>query len=338
MPAPGIVTIERHIVEQERRYPGATGELSDLLYQIALVAKIISRSVRRAGLLNILGATGEINVQDEEVMKLDELALQTMINAFDHSGAICVMASEETPDIIPIPAEFEVGKYTLAFDPLDGSSNIDANVNVGTIFSVHRRVTRGGRGTTNDLLQAGRKQVVAGYVMYGSSTMLVYSTGQGVHGFTLDPTVGEFLLSHENIRIPPKGKIYSINTGNCRFWTEGVKKYVEHLEEEDKATDRPYTMRYIGSLVADFHRTMLYGGIFMYPKDLKNPKKPAGKLRLLYEAAPLAMIAEQAGGRASDGEMNILDIMPNDLHQRVPLFIGSKEDVDQAEEFIQKYG
>ncbi|MFH1011849.1 MAG: class 1 fructose-bisphosphatase [bacterium] len=335
---PGIVTIERHIVEQERKNPGATGELSDLLYQIALVAKIISRSVRRAGLVSILGATGEMNVQDEEVMKLDELALQTMINAFDHSGALCAMASEETPDIIPIPAEFEVGKYTLAFDPLDGSSNIDANVNVGTIFSVHRRVSRGGRGCANDLLQVGRKQVVAGYVMYGSSTMLVYTTGQGVHGFTLDPTVGEFLLSHENIRIPPKGKIYSINTGNCRYWTEGVKKYVEYLEEEDKATDRPYTMRYIGSLVADFHRTMLYGGIFLYPKDLKNPKKPAGKLRLLYEASPLAMVVEQAGGRASDGEMNILDIQPSDLHQRVPLFIGSKEDVDQAEEFIRKYG
>jgi fructose-1,6-bisphosphatase I len=335
---PGIVTIERHIVEQERQNPGATGELSDVLYQIALVAKIISRSVRRAGLLNILGATGEINVQDEEVMKLDELALHAMINAFDHSGALCVMASEETPDIIPIPAEFEVGKYTLAFDPLDGSSNIDANVNVGTIFSVHRRVTRGGRGCANDLLQVGRKQVVAGYVMYGSSTMLVYTTGQGVYGFTLDPTVGEFLLSHENVRIPPKGKIYSINTGNCHYWTEGVKKYVEYLEEEDKTTDRPYTMRYIGSLVADFHRTMLYGGIFMYPKDLKNPKKPSGKLRLLYEASPLAMVVEQAGGRASDGEMNILDIVPNDLHQRVPLFIGSKEDVDKAEDYMQKFG
>ncbi len=335
---PGIVTIERHIVEQERQNPGASGELSDVLYQIALVAKIISRSVRRAGLLSILGATGEINVQDEEVMKLDELALQTMINAFDHSGALCVMASEETPDIIPIPAQFEVGKYTLAFDPLDGSSNIDANVNVGTIFSVHRRVSRGGRGCANDLLQIGRKQVVAGYVMYGSSTMLVYTTGQGVYGFTLDPTVGEFLLSHENVRIPPKGKIYSINTGNCHYWTEGVKKYVEYLEEEDKATDRPYTMRYIGSLVADFHRTMLYGGIFLYPKDMKNPKKPSGKLRLLYEASPLAMVVEQAGGRASDGEMNILDIVPSDLHQRVPLFIGSKEDVDQAEEFIRKYG
>jgi fructose-1,6-bisphosphatase I len=334
----GIVTIERHIVEQERKNPGATGELSDLLYQIALVAKIISRSVRRAGLLNILGTTGEINVQDEEVMKLDELALQTMINAFDHSGALCVMASEETPDIIPIPSEFEVGKYTLAFDPLDGSSNVDANVNVGTIFSVHRRVSRGGRGTTNDLLQVGRKQVVAGYVMYGSSTMLVYTTGQGVYGFTLDATVGEFLLSHDNIRIPPKGKTYSINTGNRRYWTEGIKRYIDYLEDEDKATDRPYTMRYIGSLVADFHRTMLYGGIFLYPKDLKNPKKPSGKLRLLYEASPLAMVAEQAGGRASDGEMNIVDIVPSDIHQRVPLFIGSKEDVDQVEEFLQKYG
>jgi len=334
----GIITIERHIVEQERKNPGATGELSDLLYQIALVAKIISRSVRRAGLLNILGTTGEINVQDEEVMKLDELALQTMINAFDHSGALCVMASEETPDIIPIPSEFEVGKYTLAFDPLDGSSNVDANVNVGTIFSVHRRVSRGGRGTRNDLLQVGRKQVVAGYVMYGSSTMLVYTTGQGVHGFTLDATVGEFLLSHENIRIPPKGKTYSINTGNRRYWTEGIKRYIDYLEEEDKATDRPYTMRYIGSLVADFHRTMLYGGIFLYPKDMKNPKKPSGKLRLLYEASPLAMVAEQAGGRATDGEMNIVDIVPNDLHQRVPLFIGSKEDVDQAEEYLRKYG
>ena len=335
---PGLVNIERHIVEQERKNPGATGELSDLLYQIALAAKIISRSVRRAGILNILGTTGEINVQDEEVMKLDDLSFETMYNAFDHSGTVCVMASEETEDIIPIPSEFEVGKYTLAFDPLDGSSNIDANVNVGTIFSAHRRVTRGGRGREADLLQVGRKQVAAGYVMYGSSTMLVYTTGNGVYGFTLDPTVGEFLLSHENIRIPPKGKIYSVNTGNRRYWSEGVRKYVDYLEEEDKATDRPYSMRYIGSLVADFHRTMLYGGIFMYPKDMKDPKKSSGKLRLLYEAAPLAMVIEQAGGRASDGEMDISDIQPTDLHQRVPLFIGSKEDVDQAEEFIKKYG
>jgi fructose-1,6-bisphosphatase I len=338
MATPGIITMERHIVEQERKYPGATGELSDLLYQIAYAAKIINRSVRRAGLLNILGTTGELNVQDEEVMKLDDLAYETMYNAFDHCGAVCVMASEETKDLIPIPAEFEVGKYTLAFDPLDGSSNIDANVNVGTIFSAHRRVTPSGRGTEKDLLQSGRKQVAAGYVMYGSSTMLVYTTGQGVHGFTLDTTVGEFLLSHENIRIPPKGKIYSINTGNSRYWTEGVKKYVNYLEEEDKATQRPYTMRYIGSLVADFHRTLVYGGIFLYPKDTKNPKKPSGKLRLLYEASPLAMVVEHAGGRASNGEKDILDIEPTDLHQRVPLFIGSKEDVDKVDEFIRKYG
>lgn len=335
---PGIITMERHIVEQERKYPGATGELSDVLYQIAYAAKIISRSVRRAGLLNILGATGEMNVQDEEVMKLDTLAFQTMYNAFDHCGAVCVMASEETKDLIPIPEEFEVGKYTLAFDPLDGSSNVDANVDVGTIFSVHRRITPGGRGTAADVLQPGHKQVAAGYVMYGSSTMLVYTTGQGVHGFTLDTTVGEFLLSHEDIRIPPKGKIYSVNTGNSRYWTEGVKKYVEYLEDEDKATGRPYSMRYIGSLVADFHRTLVYGGIFLYPRDTKNPKKPSGKLRLLYEAAPLALVIEQAGGRASDGRTNIADIQPTDLHQRVPLFIGSKEDVDKADEFVQKYG
>ncbi len=327
-----VINIERHIIEGERAHPGATGDFSSLLRDLTLAFKIIWREVSQAGLVDILGAAGTTNVHGEEMKKLDVFADETIYKSMDHSGHLCVMASEEHEDVLQIPDSYPTGKYVLLYDPLDGSSNIDANVSVGTIFSVYRRVSARGKGTLQDCLQPGYKQIAVGYVIYGSSTMLVYSTGDGVHGFTLDPGIGEFLLSHENIRIPKRGKVYSVNEGNYRWWHDGMKKYVKYLQEEDKATNRPYSGRYIGSMVADVHRTLLYGGIFMYPGDTKNPN---GKLRLMYEANPTAFIVEQAGGRASNGKQRILDIQPEKLHQRTPLFIGSEEDVCIAEEFIQ---
>jgi len=333
-----IITIERHILHHERQNPEATGQLTRLLYQIAYAAKVVSREVRRAGLLDILGTTGDVNVQGEAVQKLDAIAEETLYAAFDHIGVLCAMTSEEVDDIIPIPAQFDLGKYTLAFDPLDGSSNIAANVNVGTIFSVHRKITPGRDGTAEDLLQPGRRQVVAGYVMYGSSTMMVYTTGRGVYGFTLEPSMGEFLLSHPDIRIPDEGKIFSCNMGNYRYWSEGVRKYVDDVMSTDKERGRPFSSRYIGSLVADAHRTLLYGGIFMYPMDYKDPNKPKGKLRLLYEASPMAFIFEQAGGMATNGEIPILDVQPTELHQRVPLFLGSKREMKELMASIKQYG
>ncbi|RMH73724.1 MAG: class 1 fructose-bisphosphatase [Gemmatimonadetes bacterium] len=333
LPATSVTTLERHIIEQERRFPGATGQFSGLMYSLTLAAKIVQKEVRRAGIVNILGRLGRQNIQGEEVQKLDVYAHRAIFEALDHTGHLCVMASEEVDEIIPIPKKFPVGKYVLNFDPLDGSSNIDANVSIGTIFSVHRRVTpEGTPGTKEDVIQPGYKQVAAGYVLYGSSTMFVYTTGLGVHGFTLDPSLGEFVLSHENIQISDDKKIYSVNEGNYHSWDEGVQRFVDYVKTPDKATRRPYSARYIGSLVADFHRNLLYGGIFMYPG---SKSKPQGKLRLLYEAAPLAFIAEQAGGRASNGYQDIMKIEPTELHQRVPLFIGTKSDVDLVEEFIQ---
>jgi len=329
------MTITQHIMEMEKRHPEATGEFSGLLNDLVVAAKVISREVNRAGLAGVLGLTGKVNIQGEEVQKLDEYSNEILVDIMGRSGHVCVMASEEVADPIPVKEGYE-GKYTLAIDPLDGSSNIDVNVNIGTIFSVHRKITPGAAGTEKDLLQPGKNQVCAGYIIYGSSTMLVYTTGQGVHGFTLDPSVGEFLLSHPDIRIPSKGKIYSVNEGNSKYWDEGTKRYVEYLKETDPETKRPYTLRYIGSLVADIHRTLIKGGIFMYPADYKDPNKPKGKLRLLYEAAPMAMLIEQAGGKASTGTENILDIQPTDLHQRVPLYIGSREDVELAERFVQR--
>lgn len=329
-----LITIERHILEQQRRFPEATGEFTNLLYDIALAAKIISREVSKAGLVEILGLTGEENVQGEQVMKLDVFANETLIRMNYHTGRLCAMASEENADIIPIPDHFPSGRYALIFDPLDGSSNIDMNVSIGTIFSIHRKVSKGPRGTVEDFLQPGWKQAGAGYIIYGSSTMMVYTTGRGVHGFTLDPSVGEFLLSHPNIQIPPRGKYYSVNEGYYDRWSKGMRRYVGYLKEFDESTGRPYSARYIGSLVADFHRNLLAGGIFMYPA---GEDRPEGKLRLLYEASPLAFIVEQAGGRASDGKRDIMQIQPHSLHQRVPLFIGSKKDVDEVEVFFKEY-
>ena len=332
-----VTTIERFILDQEERYPEATGELSNLLYDIALAAKIIAAAIRRAGLVNILGTQGARNVQGEEQQKLDVLANETLKNCLKHTGRVCAMGSEEDEDIIPVPPEYPVGKYAVLFDPLDGSSNIDVNSAVGTIFSIHRRRSLEGRGTKADVLQPGCQQVAAGYVMYGSSTMLVYTTGQGVHGFTLDPTIGEFLLSHPRIVTPRVGKYYSVNESNFPRWDRAVQVAVRGLKGDIADGMRPKNSRYIGSLVADFHRNLLAGGVYCYPADRKDPKKTSGKLRLLYEAAPLAMIAEQAGGYATDGRRPILDIQPTSLHQRVPLFIGNADVTKKAEEYIEKF-
>jgi fructose-1,6-bisphosphatase I len=330
-----VITIERHIIEAERQFPEATGAFSNIMYDIAFAAKMIAREVRRAGLADVLGYTGEVNVQGEEVKKLDEYAHEVIFKALDHTGHLCGMASEEVEDFIPIPDRFPTGKYCVLFDPLDGSSNIEANVSVGTIFSVQRKISEHPRGCVEDCLQPGYRQVAAGYVVYGSSTMLVYTTGNGVHGFTLEPSIGEFLLSHPNIRIPEPGqRIYSINEGNYGRWFPEQQRLVDHLKGMD-GNPRPFSARYIGSLVADFHRNLLYGGMFMYPADVKSPN---GKLRLLYEAAPLAMIVEHAGGRASDGTRPINQILPDSLHQRTPLYIGSTEQVELAERFLNGTG
>jgi fructose-1,6-bisphosphatase I len=324
-----VTTIERFILDQEDRYPEATGELSNLLYDICLAAKIIAASIRRAGLVNILGTAGALNVQGEEQQKLDIFANETLKNCLKHTGRVCVMGSEEDQDIIPVPPEYPVGKYAVLFDPLDGSSNIDVNSAVGTIFSIYRRISMHGRGTSADVLQPGCKQVAAGYIMYGSSTMLVYTTGQGVHGFTLDPTIGEFLLSHPKITTPRIGKYYSVNESNFGRWDKGMQAAVRGLKGDVPEGlmlngVAPKNSRYMGSLVGDFHRNLVAGGIFLYPADTKNP---GGKLRLLYEASPMAFLAEQAEGSATDGVNRILDIVPEKLHQRTPLVIGSREDV-----------
>ncbi len=326
-----FMTLERHIIEEGSKHPHATGEFSGLLHSMSLAVKLVWREVTKAGLVNILGKTDRMNVTGDEVKKLDEFADETIYRAMDHGGHLCVMASEENEDLLHIPDQYNHGKYALLYDPLDGSGNIDANITVGTIFSVLQRVTNSGKGTLDDVLQPGYKQVAAGYALFSSSMMFVYSTGHGVHGFTLDPSVGEFLLSHENIRIPQRGAIYAVNEGNYNKWEPNMKRYIDFLKAEEKTDGRPYSARYIGSLVADVHRTLLYGGIYCYPGDTKNPN---GKLRLMYENNPLAFIVEQAGGAASDGKQRIMDIVPSKLHQKTPLFIGSSEDVRIAEDFL----
>ena len=327
-------TLDRHILERQRRVQGATGDFTGLFQSIALAARVIASKVQKAGLADVLGATGATNVQGETVQKLDVLANRILIRCVEAGGHVCVMASEENDEIIPIPAGYPHGKYVLMFDPLDGSSNIDVNISIGTIFSIHRRRTASGPGTVEDCLQRGTEQVAAGYVIYGSSTMLVYTTGDGVHGFTLDPLVGEFFLSHENLQVPASSPTYSINEGNRSRWTPGVARWVDTLKSNDAPGGKPYGLRYVGTLVADFHRTLLRGGVFAYPGDKKAPE---GKLRLLYEAAPMAFIAEAAGGAATNGAgTRILDIEPGQLHQRVPLFIGSRDEVRFAEETIAK--
>lgn len=303
---------------------------------MALAGKVISGYVRRAGLVDVLGAAGHVNVQGEMQQKLDVIANDVIRHTVEHTGRVCVMASEEEEH--PVPCEVKGsggGTYTLVYDPLDGSSNIDVNVSIGTIFSVHRRISDdSGPGGLDDLLQPGRTQVAAGYIIYGSSTVMVYTTGGGVHVFTLDPTIGEFRLCHSSIKTPPTGGYYSINESNYARWTDGYRRVVQRFKGADGTTDHRKNARYIGSLVADFHRNLLAGGVFMYPADSKSPR---GKLRLLCEAAPLAFIAEQAGGQASDGKMPILDIEPTELHQRTPLVLGSQEDVQLVEETLSRY-
>lgn len=331
------VTVIEHLLLHQRESPMATGRFTRLLNELILAAKIISREVNKAGLVDVLGFTGETNVQGEEVFKLDEYANRVMIHRLERAGVLCAMASEENADLIEIPSAFPVGEYILIFDPLDGSSNIEGNVSIGTIFSIYRRKSPEGKSVTMaDVLQKGSDQVAAGYFVYGSSTMMVYTTGRGAYGFTLDPSVGEFLLSHPEIKIPEIGKIYSVNESYWNHWDASTRQVVSYFKSPDNERGQPYNMRYIGSLVADFHRNLLSGGVFMYPADNRDPKKPRGKLRLMCEAAPLAMIVEAAGGMATDGKMRILDIEPQELHQRVPLFIGSKKDVEKIIEIYRE--
>ena len=332
------ITVIEHLLIHQKASPMATGRFTRLLNELILAAKIISREVNKAGLVDVLGFTGETNVQGEQVQKLDDYANRVIIHRMQRAGVLCAMASEENADLIEIPDKFDTGDYILIFDPLDGSSNIDVNVSIGTIFSIFKRKNSTQSVTLSDVLQKGVQQVAAGYFIYGSSTMMVYTTGNGVHGFTLDPSVGEFLLSHPDIKIPEQGKIYSVNESYWHYWDEKTREVVSYFKSPQNERGRPYSLRYIGSLVADFHRNLLYGGIFMYPADKKDPKKPSGKLRLLCEANPMALIVEQAGGMAIDGQRRILDIEPQELHQRVPLFIGSKKDVQKVAEIYKENG
>lgn len=325
-----VYTIERFLLENQPDY--ARGEFTNLLYDIALAAKIIAVKTNRAGLVNILGISGEENIQGETQQKLDVYADNVIFRICDHTGRLCAMVSEEREEMIQIPPEYEKGSYVLVHDPLDGSSNIDVNVSIGTIFGVFRCVNYENRGRLQDVLQPGRKLVAAGYVLYGASTMLVYSSGQGVHGFTLNPELGEFLLSHPDLRLPDPPQYYSVNGSYYHRWSPGVQNYLNWLQGQVEGDNPELSSRYIGSLVADFHRNLLRGGVFCYPAESERPN---GKLRLLYEAAPLAFLIEQAGGYASDGKKPILDIVPDEIHQRVPLFIGNRKLVEKAEYYIE---
>ena len=329
-------TLDEFIVEKQHDFPHATGELTALLSAIKLGAKIIHRDINKAGLVDILGTSGASNVQGEVQMKLDLYANEKLKAALKARGEVAGIASEEEDEIVIFDGDrAENAKYVVLMDPLDGSSNIDVNVSVGTIFSIYRRITPIGQPVTKaDFLQPGHQQVAVGYVVYGSSTMLVYTTGYGVHAFTYDPSLGVFCLSHEKVMFPTQGNMYSINEGNYIKFPLGVKKYIKYCQEQDPTTLRPYTTRYIGSLVADFHRNLLKGGIYIYPSTASHPK---GKLRLLYECNPIAFLAEQAGGKASDGANRILDIVPEQLHQRVPFFVGTKSMVEKAERFMLEF-
>jgi fructose-1,6-bisphosphatase I len=328
-----LITIQQHIYEEQRRHsPQATGDFSWLLSGITLATKVIGAHVRRAGLIDILGSTGQQNVQGEMMEKLDVLANQTLLHSIGRRGNVAVMASEENQEVVVVERDWKQGKYVVLFDPLDGSSNIDVNVSVGTIFSIFRREPNpdAGRKPLDDVLQPGYKQLAAGYVVYGSSTMLVYTTGHGVYGFTLDPSIGAYMISHERITMPRQGNIYSVNEANADSFPEPYRRFLAQLRSGQ--TGRTYTSRYIGSLVADFHRTLLKGGVFIYPPTKAHPQ---GKLRLLYEANPIAFLAEQAGGRASNGKQDILQIQPTDLHQRTPLLVGSQEEIKLLLEMLK---
>lgn len=328
-------TLGEFIIEKQAEFKYSSGELSKLINAIRLAAKVVNHEVNKAGLVDVIGAAGETNIQGEDQQKLDVLANEKFIQTLTNREIVCGIASEEEESFITVNSQDEnhQNKYVVLIDPLDGSSNIDVNVSVGTIFSVYRRVTPVGTPVTlDDFLQPGRNQVAAGYVIYGTSTMLVYTTGHGVNGFTLNPAIGTFYLSHPNMRFPETGKIYSINEGNYIHFPQGVKDYIKYCQKEEE--DRPYTSRYIGSLVSDFHRNMIKGGIYIYPKSSQAYN---GKLRLLYECNPMAFLAEQAGGKCSDGYQRILDIQPTELHQRVPFFCGSRKMVEKAEEFMALY-
>ncbi|HEX2988583.1 MAG TPA: class 1 fructose-bisphosphatase [Chloroflexota bacterium] len=332
----GLSTIETHILAEQRIHPEATGALTGLLYDLALAGKIIANEMTHAGLAQILGQTGDVNVQGEEVMKLDVLADQAVRTLVSRGGRVAAMVSEEHAEMIQVPAGASSARYVLVYDPLDGSSNVNYNVSVGTIFGIFRRTNPGAVATTEECLRVGRDMVAAGYIVYSASTMLVYSAGHGVHGFTLDRGLGEFLASHPDIRIPEEGRYYSVDQGYQKYWGEGARQFTSYLQGFEGGEGM--SQRYVGSLVADFHRTLLSGGVFYYPANSKEETKSQGKLRLLYEAAPLSFIAEQAGGYASDGTQSILEIQPAQLHQRTPLFIGDRRLVMKAEEFIKQYG
>lgn len=321
-------TLSRHVLQQLQSFSAEAQDLSALMGRIALAAKLVSRRLSRAGLVEgVLGFTGDVNVQGESVKRMDVYANEVFISVFKQSGLVCRLASEEMDKPYYIPENCPIGRYTLLYDPIDGSSNIDSNLNIGSIFSIRQQEGTDENGEAKDLLQHGRKQLAAGYVLYGPSTMLVYSIGNGVHSFTLDPSLGEFILSTENIQIPEHGSIYSVNEGNFWQWDESIRDYIRYVHRHEG-----YTARYGGALVGDFHRILFEGGVFLYPGTLKNPD---GKLRLLYETAPLAFLVEQAGGRASTGTEEILDVVPEKLHTRTPVIIGSKEDVELVESFIQ---
>lgn len=331
-----IITLNDFVTLRQKDFPYAKGELSSLLYHIGTAAKIVNKKINKAGLVDIIGRSGSVNIQGETQQKLDVFADKTFISALMASGECCGVATEENQnEIIFTDKLSRKGKYIVCMDPLDGSSNIDYNVSVGSIFSIYRRLSsRGDKVTNSDFIQEGTKQAAAGYVIYGSSTMLVYTTGNGVNGFTLDPSIGEFCLSHQSIKTPEDGRIYSINEGNYIHFPDGIKKYIKFCQEKDEPTGRPYTSRYIGSLVSDFHRNLLMGGVFLYPR---NANAPNGKLRLVYECNPVAFIAEQAGGEASDGKNRIVAITPESLHQRSPFYAGSKNMVRKIERLLKAY-
>jgi fructose-1,6-bisphosphatase I len=330
-----VTTLNEFIMDRQQDFAYATGELSRLLNDISVASKIVARDVRRAGLVDaIQGAQGGVNVQGEVQQKLDVVADNQFIKMFESGGEVCGIASEENDDFVAFDTDFsKKGKYVVLFDPLDGSSNIDVNVSIGTIFSIFRRTSKIGESATiEDMLQSGVEQIAAGYVLYGSSTMLVYTTGCGVNGFTLDPSIGEYCLSHPDMKMPELGRLYSMNEGNIKVAEKGIQDYISYCQEDDAATNRPYSGRYIGSLVADFHRSLIKGGIYIYPD---TPAHPEGRLRLIYECNPLAFIAEQAGGLATTGRKRILDIKPEKLHQRVPFIIGSKLMVERVVSLIE---
>ncbi len=331
-----IITLEQYIIESEQKFPFATGEFSQLLRDIGLAAKIVNREVNKAGLVDILGFTGDVNVQGERVQKLDMFANEHFVESISVGGQVCVIGSEENDGIIPVTNPQSRGaQYVVLIDPLDGSSNIDVNVSIGTIFSIYVRKSPPGQpGDMSDVLQKGTEQVAAGYIIYGSSTMLVYTTGNGVNGFTLDPSIGEFLLSHQGMKVPETCNIYSLNEGNYRRFEPGLKEYLRHIKGKYDPTVRPYAARYIGSLVADFHRNLLRGGVFMYPAFVD---KPEGKLRLLYEANPMAFLIEQAGGVATDGKNRILELQPESLHQRTPLYMGNEFEINLIHHYLDKF-